>query len=178
MLIKQGLVNGDPDVDAIFRLTRKHVSTNLDIKFDRKAPPVTLPRGTFTPYNSQNTMFEYDALWSLVLPRTVSFRMTDIWRSYWTQALLWLVGGRLAYYPPRATQYRNAHSYIKDAAEEVDMYIKTPGLINFLSTWKCSKDDLPECAMQLTIDMVEQGFWTREELPLYHAWLQVKCLTI
>ena len=175
VLVKQGLVNGDPDVDAIFRLTRKHAQTErINLTFDESAPALTLPRGTFTPYNSQNTMFEYDALWALVLPRSVSMRVTDIWRAYWSQALMWLIGGRLAYYPPRTTQVRNAHSYIADAVDETDLYGKTPSLLEFLSQWRCRLEltSLPQCAMQLTNDMAERDYWTQDELPLYLAWFQ------
>ena len=52
-LIQQGLVNGDPDVDAIFRLTRKYPLVPLEVTFDPSAPPVFLPEGIFSPFNSQ-----------------------------------------------------------------------------------------------------------------------------
>jgi hypothetical protein len=171
VLVKQGLVNGDPDVDAIFRLTRKSTSRDLDIQFDASAPPVVLPAGTFTPYNSQNTVVTYDALWSLLLPRTVTMRVTDIWRAYWAQPLMWLIGGTLAYYPPAVTQRRNAHSYLNDAGQEAGMYSNTSRLIDYLSTWRCTQA-FPQCAMQLTIDMTREQFWGREEIPLYHAWIE------
>ncbi len=45
-----GLANKDPDVDAIFRLTRK-----LNITF-ANSEPVNIPIGIMTPYNSQNTV--------------------------------------------------------------------------------------------------------------------------
>ena len=32
--VQQGVVNGDPDVDAIFRLTRKDKGVDLDVEFD------------------------------------------------------------------------------------------------------------------------------------------------
>ena len=37
------------------------------------------------PWNSQNTLFERDALWGLLIPVTTTFRVCDIWRSYWVQ---------------------------------------------------------------------------------------------
>ena len=51
-LIQQGVVNGDPDMDAIFRLTRKMTMTPLNVSFDSGAPPVFLPEGVFSPFNS------------------------------------------------------------------------------------------------------------------------------
>lgn len=75
LLIQQGLADGDPDVDAIFRLTRGNIIT-----FDHDKEPIALPAQVFCPFNSQNTVFYYDAFWALVLPITKTFRVCDIWR--------------------------------------------------------------------------------------------------
>lgn len=56
-LIQQGLANGDPDVDAVFRLTRATKGEKIRVAFDGSAPPVALPRGIMAPINSQNTLF-------------------------------------------------------------------------------------------------------------------------
>ena len=53
--VQQGVVDGDPDVDAIFRLTRKDEGVDLRVTFDKEAPPVLLPKGLMAPYNTQNT---------------------------------------------------------------------------------------------------------------------------
>ena len=70
--IQQGVVNGDPDVDAIFRLTRKDKSVDLKVEFDAAAPPVVLPPDTMAPFNSQNTLFLHKALWAFLIPTTVA----------------------------------------------------------------------------------------------------------
>ncbi|RMZ94959.1 hypothetical protein BpHYR1_039138, partial [Brachionus plicatilis] len=90
-IVQQGVVNGDPDIDAIFRLTKKLKDEQIDIYFDDSAPSFQIPLYKMSPYNSQNTLFSYDGFWSLYLPNTVSFRLTDIWRSYWAQRLMWLL---------------------------------------------------------------------------------------
>ena len=51
-LIQQGLVNGDPDVDAIYRLTRKYDKERIDVKFDEYAPSLILKRNHYAPINS------------------------------------------------------------------------------------------------------------------------------
>ncbi|XP_071096040.1 uncharacterized protein [Haliotis cracherodii] len=117
-LIQQGLVNGDPDMDALFRLTRKKRNSVLNVTFDRMAPNVIVPKGTFSPFNSQNTLFFYDAFWALMLPVTVTFRVCDIWRGYWAQRLLWEIGGTLGFIAPNAFQKRNPHSDINDACKD------------------------------------------------------------
>lgn len=47
--IQQGLANGSPDVDAVWRLVLDH-----EITFD-DSPSILLPRGVWCPFNSQNT---------------------------------------------------------------------------------------------------------------------------
>ncbi len=97
-------MDGDPDVDAIFRLTRKDDGVQLDLRFDPKAPPVLIPPGAYTPYNCQNTLHFYDAFWGLVLPPSGTLRVTDIWRSFFVQRLLQEINGYLGYFGPTAYQ--------------------------------------------------------------------------
>lgn len=174
--IQQGLVNGEPDVDAIFRMTRRHDSIDLptgnEFNFDSNAPVMIVPHGTFAPHNSQNTLYIYKAFWSLVLPTMVTDRATDIYRSYWAQKLLWLAGGNLAFYPPAGHQDRNKwHKNINDAKEEQDLYSNMGRYINFLSKWKCSKLFFFDCITELTQDLVVMGFWSKRDLELVRAWV-------
>ena len=172
-LIQQGVVNGDPDMDAIFRLTRKRTLTPLDVKFDPAAPPVIVPEGVFSPFNSQNTLFHYDALWALLLPTTTTFRICDIWRGYWAQRLLWEIGGQLGFFPPNAYQMRNAHNYMSDAEDEKDMYFDTDRLIDFLSSWSCPKHmTFFQCVELLSADMATEGFWGQADADVTQLWLE------
>ena len=45
LMVQQGIVDGDPDVDAIQRLTRKDRSAKFVVYFDRNASPVVFPSG-------------------------------------------------------------------------------------------------------------------------------------
>lgn len=79
--ITQFLVDGDPDVDAIYRM----IGT-LPFYFEEsKKISLRLIRGAKCPYNSQNTIHFPVAYPFLYLPAYVSFRMTDIWRSIISQ---------------------------------------------------------------------------------------------
>ena len=44
------------------------------------------------------------ALWALLLPAHMAPRVSDIWRGYWAQRLVWEVGGVAAFFPPRVAQ--------------------------------------------------------------------------
>ncbi|XP_071086547.1 uncharacterized protein [Haliotis cracherodii] len=171
--IQQGVVNGDPDVDALFRLTRKQTHSQLNVTFDDRAPPAIVPAGVFSPFNSQNTLFLYDALWALLIPTTTTFRVCDIWRGYWAQRLLWEMGGHLGFFPPNAFQKRNSHSYLSDANDEKDLYFQTERLVTFLSKWRCGADkSFFDCVKQLSKDMCENNFWKESDVILTSVWIR------
>ena len=71
--IQQGLVKGNPDVDAIYRLTQ-----STDVTFSPSVQ-VVLGRNCWCPFNSQNTTWFVEAFPLLYLPSYCSFRLTDIW---------------------------------------------------------------------------------------------------
>jgi hypothetical protein len=167
--VQQGLADGDPDMDAIFRLTRKPASQRIDFEFDHHAEAVALPFGSFGPYNAQNTIFTYEGLWATILPQTVEFRVCDIWRAYYTQRLLWGVGAQLVFVSPYVYQLRNAHTYYDDYLSEKQIYDQVSGFLGWLKEWSCPADDiksssasasaLPACAYALARDMAVAGYW-------------------
>jgi hypothetical protein len=165
--VQQGLADGDPDMDAIFRLTRKPSDRRIDFSF-AQAPPIALPFGSFAPYNAQNTVFNYEALWATVLPQSVEFRVCDIWRAFFTERLLWGVGAQLAFVAPYVYQMRNAHNYHGDYISEAQIFDQATTLLEWLRGWRCpasaapsgrTKSRLPACATALARGMAEAGFW-------------------
>jgi len=100
--IQQGLANGSPDVDAVWRLILDH-----EVIFD-EAPSVLLPRGVWCPFNSQNTWWWPQAFPLLYLPSYCSFRMTDIWRSFVAQRCLWELGYELEFHHADVQRKREA----------------------------------------------------------------------
>ncbi|MDZ4152651.1 STELLO glycosyltransferase family protein, partial [Methylicorpusculum sp.] len=164
--IQQGLVNNDPDVDAIFRLTRGEFVT-----FTHKEP-LCLPIGTLCPFNSQNTIFHYQSLWGLLLPVTTSFRVCDIWRGYWAQRLLWDIGGALCFTAPNVIQERNAHNLMRDFADEIDLYLKGGALAIMLKDWCTHSAVFANRIHELTAHMAAQNFWGAKEIELVDAWIE------
>eukprot|EP01114_Cavostelium_apophysatum_P002245 TRINITY_DN11979_c0_g2_i1.p2 TRINITY_DN11979_c0_g2~~TRINITY_DN11979_c0_g2_i1.p2 ORF type:complete len:403 (-),score=92.39 TRINITY_DN11979_c0_g2_i1:1387-2595(-) len=164
--IQQGLANYDPDVDAIYRLTQP-----LKIYFEDSAP-ISLPEGMMCPWNSQNTLFYNPAFWGLLIPITTTFRVCDIWRSYWAQRILWDIGGELAFLPPSVEQIRNPHDYLLDFEDELDLYLKAEDLIKFLIEWRSYKTNLSERILDLSKAMVEKNYWKIGDAKLMKAWLE------
>ncbi|GMR43419.1 hypothetical protein PMAYCL1PPCAC_13614, partial [Pristionchus mayeri] len=169
--VQQGIVQKDPDVDAIFRLLHAEPATGLDETFSEFAPPVVLAPGTYAPWNSQNTLFARSAFFGLFLPTTVAFRVTDIWRSYFTQALLHAAGETVSFVPVNAIQRRNAHSYLKDFDEEIDVYDKAGDIVTFIDEWECKAETMDKCTIELAELFAEQGFWGNADAQLVVHWV-------
>ena len=170
----QGVVNGDPDMDAIFRLTRKHFSTPINLTFD-SAPPFVVPEGFFVQSNSQNTFFTEKSLPLLFFPHSplIAMRETDIWRAYIGQALLWLVGGRKAYVAPNAFQARNPHDYLKDFEDEINLYKLADRLVQHLSEWSCpSSLDMGQCLINCYQSLADANLIaTSVDVAAVEAWV-------
>ncbi|MGB7978590.1 MAG: STELLO glycosyltransferase family protein [Chlamydiales bacterium] len=163
--IEQGVVNGSPDVDAIFRLTQDRT-----VVFD-PMPPCFLPPGLFCPINSQNTFFHKNVFFALYLPSTVTMRVADIWRGYIAQKMLWSFGSVTAFSGPNAYQERNPHVLLHDFSMELDLYLKAPLLIDFLKQWDSEGKPLDRLA-HLYRDLIEENFFQKAEAPLIDAWIQ------
>lgn len=118
--IIQSLVDGDPDVDAIFRLTSKEYTNSF--KFD-SGKSYIMNRGVYSQGNTQSTLWINPELFHLLyIPVTVSFRFCDILKMYVAQRCMWEYGCRFAITSPFFHQTRNAHDYMKDFESEVSMY--------------------------------------------------------
>ncbi len=115
--IQQGLADENPDVDAVYRLTR-----GLPIQFEKSAR-LGLGRNAWSPFNSQNTVWFPEAFPLLYLPAYCSFRMTDIWRSFVAQRIAWENDWAILYHEPTVWQDRNEHNILKDFEDEVPGYL-------------------------------------------------------
>ena len=164
--IQQGLVNGDPDVDAIFRLTHEH-----EISFDNRQPICLQPK-TMCPFNTQNTLFHYRAFWGLLIPITTSFRVCDIWRGYWVQRLLWDIDASLCFLSPTAVQYRNQHDLLQDFSGELDLYLKTEKLIEALNEWNSDAQFFDQRMKDLMNFLIKGDFFKVAEFDLVEAWIK------
>lgn len=165
--IQQGLANGAPDVDAIWRLV-------LDAPFDFDGgPSVMLQPGTWCPFNSQSTWWWPEAYPLLYLPSHCSFRMTDIWRSFVAQRCLWELGHGIVFHAPEVVQDRNPHALMRDFNDEIPGYQRNRELVEVLADTVLLPgagavgDNLRRCYEAL----IARGFFATEERLLVDAWL-------
>jgi hypothetical protein len=168
----QAVCNEDPDFDAVYRLTR----TSLPVHFDNspKAQRLLVPRGKYAPYNAQATTHMYNAFWGLLLPWTVSGRVTDIWRSYFTQRILFDLNLALVYELPLVRHDRSPHNYTADMQADNALYMKTSALLEFLSNWKdhdASTTYLPARIERLTVALYERDYIGLDDVYGMQEWL-------
>ncbi len=166
--IQQGLTDCDPDVDAIYRLT---MSLPLSFRRDRR---VALKKGSWSPFNSQNTAWWATAFPLLYLPAYCSFRLTDIWRSFVAQRIAWTNGWSTLFHEPTCRQERNQHDLMLDFEGELPGYLHNERICEVLSLLPLKPgveylmDNVRACYEKLVeIEMVD-----RQELDLLAAWLE------
>lgn len=161
--IQQFLADGDPDVDAIYRLLFKERLTF------RQRDPVILAPGSWCSFNSQNTLFFREAFPLLYLPCHVSFRMTDIWRSFVAQAGLWSNNQRLAFRSATVVQERNEHNLMRDFRDEVDGYLMNARIAEILAVVRA--ESLPRFVCAAWKALHDAGIVKAEELEIVDAWM-------
>jgi len=167
--IQQFLADKDPDVDAIYRLV-----INKEVKFDNNKS-IILSENQFCPFNSQNTVWFKEAFPLLYLPSFVSFRMTDIWRSFVAQICLYKAGGNIAFCKPTVYQNRNEHNLLKDFEDEVEGYLKNKEIIDELSNLELNNGQTNISANMLKCyrKLYELDIVPNDELILVESWIKM-----
>lgn len=163
-LIRQGLADGNPDVDAVYRLTRP-----LPVDFDRRTP-VVLDAGSWCPFNSQNTVYRREVFPLLYLPSKCSFRMTDIWRSFVAQRCLWEMGEGVVFHNATVFQDRNEHNILKDFEDEIPGYLQNDKIAAHLDDLPLSSKDPLNNLVACYESLVAAGFFPAEELKILSGW--------
>jgi len=169
--VQQFLADEDPDVDAVFRLTRD-LPCFFKGKPSSEPEHLAVPPNVFVPYNAQATVHLYEAFWGLLLPVTVHGRVSDIWRAYLSQKLLWDIGQVLSFTNAHVVHDRVAHDYLKDFQSEQDLYLKSTAMVAFLARWQSDAPTLVERLEQLWAALYSRGFVEHGDLLLAQAWIR------
>ena len=166
--IRQGLANGSPDVDAIWRL-----ALDADVTFEKRGV-LALPEHVWCPFNSQNTWWSKEAFPLMYLPSFVSFRMTDIWRSFVAQRCLWAMGANLVFDDADVFQERNPHNLLRDFADEVSGYLNNDKIADALGALELRPgvDQVAANLLGCYEALVGIGVVPDRELPLVAAWVE------
>ena len=162
----QGMVDRDPDIDAIHRLLYAECPS-----FENK-PKLILGRNNLCPFNSQNTLWKLPIAFPLLyLPSTVSFRFTDILRGYVAQIILHAHDLHLGFTRATATQERNQHDIMKDFASEISMYLQTTEIVESLSSKVRSSCSISENLMISYEELTKMEVTRKDEMKMVESWL-------
>jgi hypothetical protein len=170
--IQQGLVNGDPDVDAIYRMIFSHPTR---FSFNRLlSMPIALSNGSWCPFNSQNTAWFPEAFPLLYLPSYCSIRMTDIWRSFIAQRIAWENGWSILFSGPDIYQDRNKHDLMKDFSDEVVGYLHNRRIGEMLAhlPLRLGVEHISENLLICYRAMIAAGLLPEKEMTLLEAWIE------
>ena len=141
-------------------------------------PVLKVPSNTMTPYNAQATLFFESGFWSLYLPITVVGRVSDIWRSYFAQALFKKIGVELGFLPrPIVVQDRNPHSYLADFDAEIPLYEKSSVLVsyllnNYVKNVTINSTSFIEILEKLWIDLYEREYIEKDDVQNMQLWIE------
>jgi hypothetical protein len=166
--IQQGLADENPDVDAIYRLVEELPQS---FRRDRR---VAIKKGSWSPFNSQNTAWWADVFPLAYLPAYCSFRLTDIWRSFIAQRICWEQGWGVLFHEPTVWQERNEHNLMRDFRDEVPGYLNNAAICDALAALRLAPgvERMGENLLVCYERLVEMSLVGREELPLLAAWLE------
>lgn len=163
----QGLADGDPDVDAIYRLT-----DNTPCYFRERPAPLVLARGTLSPFNSQNTAYRRELFPLLYLPSRVTFRFTDILRGLVAQPIMWAQNYLLGFTNATVFQERNPHDYLKDFESEIPCYLYAEKIINAVAGCIAADASVSDNLHRAYQALEGLGITTKDEMPILEAWLK------
>jgi hypothetical protein len=172
--IIQGLADGDPDVDAVFRLTARE--SLAPVTFAKTGAYYKLGPAQHCPGNTQNTVWRRRADFPLLyVPSYVSFRFCDILKMYVAQAFVRRAGRSMVFQGATVFQDRNPHDYFKDYLQESEMYVHVDRLVALLDEGLAAGGFAsgPDGLKAFYARLVDEGIVKdRRELPLLAAWLE------
>ncbi|MEM8827723.1 MAG: STELLO glycosyltransferase family protein [Cyanobacteria bacterium P01_G01_bin.19] len=162
----QGLADGDPDVDAIYRLV-----SNTPCFFEDRQP-VVLSQGTLCPFNSQNTAFIKELFPLLYLPCFVTFRYTDILRGLIAQPIIWAAGYSLGFTKATVVQERNPHDYMKDFESEIPCFMHPYKVAEIVQDSVRDSYSVSDNLYQAYSALEKANIVTDREMKLVSLWLE------
>ena len=131
--LKQGVCEGNPDLDAIYRIMNKKI--NIKFKDNYK---FSLGKG-FCPINSQNTIWSKKIFPLMYLPVTCTMRSTDIWRGIIALNIMQNDNLTALLFGTTMFQNRNVHDLLIDLKDEMPLYKNVNSAYNILKKLKLKK---------------------------------------
>lgn len=176
IVVNAGLWLGDPDIDAITRLALNPVVTNVH------SLPFILGKGTYCPFNSQNTLLHRKVIPAYCMVSGVG-RYDDIIASFIVKRIADHLSHSIRFGEPVVHQKRNAHDIWKDLDAEILGMRLTDRIVKWLRGIELNGADYAECLSDLLPKFRKcfemDGSLTHEErlflfcvIGSYNAWIK------
>lgn len=164
--IVNGLVENEPDVDAVFRLTCNHQVTW------EKNKKVIISNKNICVFNTQNTFWIDKTMFiGLLLPCSVTFRYCDILKGIIANVLLRFNDKNMAYTSPNVTQLRNEHDLMNDFQSEYSMHIGNEKIIPIIEHDIQNMKNNKELLYKIYRNLFENDIITQLDLDICQEWL-------
>jgi hypothetical protein len=162
-----GLVENDPDVDSIFRLT-----SNEQVQWE-KDKKILIGNKNYCPFNTQNTFWlNKDVYMAMLIPSTVSFRYCDILRGIIASKLLEETDNNIMFTSPNVRQERNEHNLMSDFKSEVDMFLHNETILDILGEISLKETHSTKNKLkQIYRKLYEKGIIRELDLKIQERWL-------
>jgi hypothetical protein len=166
--IINGLVENDPDVDALFRIVCNHQDS---IQWD-KNKHVLINNTNVCVFNTQNTFWLNPELFiCLLIPCSVSFRYCDILRGIINNIILKKTNNYMMYSSPNVIQNRNEHNLISDFKSEYEMYIHNERILNFIEDKIASITSIKELLIVIYNNLLVNYVIKHKDIDILNKWI-------
>ena len=165
--LQQGVCEGNPDVDAIFRLANKNIRVKFKNNFKYSLG------AAISPFNSQNTIWYKKIFPLLYLPVTCSMRCTDIWRSFVALNILSQNSKKVLFFGTTMFQKINDHNLVNDLLQEIPLYSQSEEIVKVLKKIKLKQGERYYCEnLILSYQvLIKKGFIKPAELKFLRCWI-------
>ncbi len=156
VVVNQGLVLEDPDIDAISRLFFPIRAIGMSNEFDQQ---FGLDNGTWSPFNYQNTALIRELIPCYYRPLSTS-RNADIWTAYVFNKLAHHFEDIITFGYPLVKQIRNEHDLWDDLDIELINNRATDPFISLLREIDLTKDNYFDALKEL----LEKSYKTAKQI--------------
>ena len=165
--IINGLIENDPDVDALFRIVCNHQD---NIKWE-KDKCVLIDNKNVCVFNTQNTFWLNPELFICILiPCSVSFRYCDILRGIINNVILKKTNNYMMYSSPNVVQNRNEHDLINDFKSEYEMYIHNENILNFIENNIENITSVKQLLFLIYNNLLVNNVITQKDIDILNKW--------
>lgn len=159
-VVNAGFWLGDPDVGGMDRLW--YLTKPLEVSQYNRPEGFAVDKGTWTPFNSQNTALLREVVPAYFLSPFL-VRYDDIWASYIVKRIVDHLGDSITFGMPLVKQERNPHDHWRDLSKELYEHALVLRFTQMLDSISLTGKTYRECFAELA-EKLPAAFAARNDL--------------